>query len=354
MPYDDIIRDGFTCAFGRFYAQGRVERIDGSRLKTIFLPRLTLEANKLLRDYYGSGFVRGWDQDVVEKAAKNHGAKEVQANQAKADAREEKRASRHERYLANAKKPKFGPSAASPVGQYIIDCEEIESNWPDLAEDMTLAIHATPTPGIYQASFDFGVIEGIMMMSCDESILDRFCAQQEHDDDSDNGDDDEEDSQDENTDEKTAVGSKRKATASKAKATSGRPRGRPPKKAKAAGASKLRKYFLRLKSRDADTGEVHPRAEKGTIKFSGQDLSSFTGEANMGCIGRGVIFTARYSSRANGAIFASSCEGLENLYAHLPASLSPALQLERKMSGLMIEELLTVNTGEPQSTASEP
>lgn len=59
MPYDDISRDGFTCAFGRFYAKGRVERIDGLRLKTMFLPRLTAEANKLLRDHYGSDFVRG-------------------------------------------------------------------------------------------------------------------------------------------------------------------------------------------------------------------------------------------------------------------------------------------------------
>jgi hypothetical protein len=165
----------------------------------------------------------------VKNAAKNHGAKEAQANQAKADAREEERASKHKRYLANAEKHKHGPSAPSPVGQYIIDCEEIESNWPELAEDMTLAIHATPTPGIYQASFDFGVIEGIMMMSYDESILDRFCAQQEHDDDPDSEDDDEEDGRDEHADKKTAVGSKRKARASKAKTTVGRPRGRPPK-----------------------------------------------------------------------------------------------------------------------------
>jgi hypothetical protein len=57
MSYDDIARNGFTCAFGRFYAKGRVERIDGSRLKAMFLPRLTPEANKLLRDH--SDFVRG-------------------------------------------------------------------------------------------------------------------------------------------------------------------------------------------------------------------------------------------------------------------------------------------------------
>jgi hypothetical protein len=38
MPSGDIIRDDFTYTFGRFYARDRVERIDGSRLETMFLP----------------------------------------------------------------------------------------------------------------------------------------------------------------------------------------------------------------------------------------------------------------------------------------------------------------------------
>lgn len=59
MPYDDIVRDGFACAFGRFYAQGRVERIDGSSLKAMFLPRLTAEANTLLQRHYRDSFVCG-------------------------------------------------------------------------------------------------------------------------------------------------------------------------------------------------------------------------------------------------------------------------------------------------------
>lgn len=126
-----------------------------------------------------------------------------------------------------------------------------------------------------------------MMLSSDKSILGLFCAHEEHGDDSDNEDDDvEDDGQDRNSDDETAVGSKRKAT-------SGRPRRRPPKKAKAAGTGKPRKYFLRLKSRDTSTGEIHLIAEKGTIKFNRPDLSSFTREANMCSISRGIIFTAR-------------------------------------------------------------
>jgi hypothetical protein len=87
-------------------------------------------------------------------------------------------------------------------------------------------------------------------------------------------------------DGKFARGSKRKAAA---KATTGRPR----KKAK---AGKPRIYFVRLKSRDTGTGEINTEANEGKITFNGPTLSGFTGEANIGCIGLGVIFTARKMS----------------------------------------------------------
>ena len=168
----------------------------------------------------------------------------------------------------------------------MVDCEKIEGNWPDLAQDMTLTIRTTAVPGIYQATFDLGVIEGIMMLGPDETTLDEFCAQQDHED----GDEDD-DTQDEGADEETAVGSKRTAAGqpiAAAKPTRGPPR----KKAKPVAATRPRKYFVRLKSRDPGTGEIHPMAEKGTVKFNGPNLSSFTAEVDMD-IGRGVTFTAR-------------------------------------------------------------
>lgn len=253
----------------------------------------------------------GWDQDAVEKAAKDHGAKEALSDKAKADAREEERASRHERYLAEGQTSESGPRVPSPAGQYIVDCEEIEGNWPDMARDMKLAIRGTPTFGIYEASFDFGVVEGLMILSSDETVLHRFCArfddEDDEEDDEDNEEDDEDDEDDDDKNDKedeeeddgensdcsqdesadgSAVGSKRKA---KAKAQAGRPS----KKAKTVRAGKPSKYFLRLKSRVAGTGEIHPTAQKGVIRFNGPGLSSFTGEVSIGGIGSGVIFTAR-------------------------------------------------------------
>jgi hypothetical protein len=54
-----VTRDGFKCAYGRFVTESpyNLERIEGSRLKELFIPRLTKEANKLLRDH--RHFVRG-------------------------------------------------------------------------------------------------------------------------------------------------------------------------------------------------------------------------------------------------------------------------------------------------------
>ena len=52
MTYGDTTRFGFRFGYGRFYAEGQVERIDGSRLKVMFLPRLTSGANALLQKHH--------------------------------------------------------------------------------------------------------------------------------------------------------------------------------------------------------------------------------------------------------------------------------------------------------------
>jgi hypothetical protein len=218
----------------------------------------------------------GWDQRAVKKAAKDHGSKEARARQAKGNAREERRTLKHERYLANSR-----TMIPSPVGQYIVDCEEIEQGYE--VTDLTLAIRATRTSGLYQASFDFGIIEGVMMLSADESMLAPYA--EKYGDDSDIEDDyGEDEDEDEEEDVKFAGGStKRKATAKPAG-------GRPLKKAK---TGKPRIYFVRLKSRDTGTGEINTEANEGKITFNAPTLSGFTGEAKIGCIGLKVIFTAR-------------------------------------------------------------
>lgn len=75
VPFAAIARDGFTFELGQFYAQGRVKRMDSSHLKDLFLPRLTPEANKLLRDLPGfvSGQLQHYGVDYDEKELSGNG-----------------------------------------------------------------------------------------------------------------------------------------------------------------------------------------------------------------------------------------------------------------------------------------
>ena len=57
LSSDDISRGGFEYGYGRFFAKGRVERIDGSRLEALFLPRVTQKGKELLQ--YHPCFLRG-------------------------------------------------------------------------------------------------------------------------------------------------------------------------------------------------------------------------------------------------------------------------------------------------------
>lgn len=241
----------------------------------------------------------GWSRAAVEKAAKEHAVKEARQLKTREIARQAERAAKHEQYLATAKKLKH-PIPPSPVGQYMIDCHKIEHGWSeDIFGDLTAAIRATSTPGIYEATFDFGVITGMMILGPEESSLEEFCAQNKNDGDSDSEEDDGEGAGwgDESSDECAAGGSKRKSAVGDG-GSSSKDRA---KKAKTGRPGKPKKYLLRLKSRDTGTGEICTDATKGMIRFNGPDLSSFTAEADMDGIGDAVPFTGRKISASPAA-----------------------------------------------------
>ncbi|KAH8658421.1 hypothetical protein BX600DRAFT_439584 [Xylariales sp. PMI_506] len=375
--------DRFSCAFGRFYAEcdyARVERVDGSSLRDIFLPKLTPEAKKhygvqfneddwsgdgtnlfkkilqagkcdevpehiaqlrkqthqqwlgnmtpeqlsdcpdwTMENEYRAGKMRaaasgveglhqktssgvttqtifmGWDAAAVEKAAKAHPAKEAKELRAAQKKRQDARVDQHKRYL-NSLKPKKGsakgkPKIRLPVGSYIVDCQEIEQQWPDEADNMTLKIHETNVSGIFKVNFHFRVLEGVIMISTGKDALVQYCsqldqqaeAQEDSWDEKEANEDDDSDS--DSRDRKPEVGSKRKRK-------SPQRRGRPAKKANI-GASRSLTYQLRLKCREAGEGVIYSDIEEGTIKFKDQDLASFVGKANLPCVGSNVPFTAR-------------------------------------------------------------
>lgn len=410
--YNDIRRDGFVSTFGRFLAEpGRMDRIEGSQLRSMFLPKFSREAQKALRDnghfvrsqlkHYGVQFEEreftgngtilmkaalqagkcdrvpghivtlreqmheewlsertpgqlssepewvmqkyflsagqpdrtktttivgipldrfseyrsgqmmeaagkvaglhhmralgpktqvifmGWDRAAVEEAANQHPAAEARRLQDEEDARENRRDRIHLDYL-NRRSQRA--EDVTPIGAYIVDCEAIEKGWPDMTEDLNLHIHRTDTPGVFKAEFDFGVLEGVMIICSEKVALDEYCAQADGDVEFDWNDSmDEEGSEEETDDEDTVLAmenfkpaTKRNAPASKHMARS--------KKLK---ANQPRKYLLKLKCREMGEGEIFYEAENGTIDFEDKTLASFEGVASLPCVGQGISFFAR-------------------------------------------------------------
>ncbi|KAI9053497.1 hypothetical protein LZ554_002452 [Drepanopeziza brunnea f. sp. 'monogermtubi'] len=243
----------------------------------------------------------GWDPVAVNKAAKGHYAKEENALKAVEDKRAHEREALHAGYLesktGNGSK---GSKSPSPVGSYIIDCEVIEKGYLERTEDLSLEIRQTKEPGVFEADFDFGILEGMMIMSTEENILEQYCSQLDRDAGAEEEDDSEEDEEDEDDDRKPTASSKRKAGASTG-------RGRPKKSKVEASLT----YVVRLKFREMAEGEVHYTAEKGTIQFDGKSLVSFDGKVDLPCVGEDVPFTARKisdSPASSGRVWADYSE----------------------------------------------
>lgn len=193
---------------------------------------------------------------------------------------EKELAEMHTSYL-NTLKEKKDPKTYSPVGSYIINCKEIEDYWSG-EDDLTLDIRQAKEPGIFEAKFNFGILDGVMIISADEDILERHCSQLTLEAEVDS---EEEYSYEAENDKKPTTGSKRKAEAP-------RRLGSLPKKLKK-GDAQPRTYLLKLKCRETGEGEIQTRAENGTIEFKDEDMASFTGKVDLVYTSPGTPFTGR-------------------------------------------------------------
>ncbi|GKZ26052.1 hypothetical protein AbraIFM66951_005078 [Aspergillus brasiliensis] len=214
----------------------------------------------------------GWDAAAVRKAAKAHANKETSDIQAREQEREDERAQMHADYLGALKRMKGAAArkARSPVGSYIVDCEEIEYQWPSLANDMTLDIQDAEQNGTFHATFNLGVVTGVMIISegdMTDSEEEGDCGVEDEDD-----------------DERPATRAKRKPIAPT--------RGKPSKKAKA-GKNQSYTYQLKLRCRETGEGQIFPDPEYGTIRFEDGKFAVFAAEAEFPCVGSGITFTAR-------------------------------------------------------------
>lgn len=161
-----------------------------------------------------------------------------------------------------------GQRNASIAGSYSIKCDDIEQGWANM-DDLTLDIKEGPTAGIYSASFDFGVLEGAMLLSADKELL-APCV--EDTDSSDEGDDDDVSESD------TRTSNKRKAR--------GKLAGKVAKKAKPAQANLApTKFFLVWRGRETGEGEIQSGEHSGTIEFTNRNYVRFSGDMDMVFVG---------------------------------------------------------------------
>ncbi|KAI1817397.1 hypothetical protein GGS20DRAFT_533020 [Poronia punctata] len=260
----------------------------------------------------------GWDAKAVKEAVALHVEREKEAEKAAREEREKRREALHARYLKKLEdrkeeeeeKNKETPVVYSPAGRYMIDCGEIEHQWPDLAENMKLNISPKESGGVFQASFDFGVIEGAMVLSLEQEDLELYDTQSESDSDSDEEEDEDEDEEDSDSDDYDEFGPKRKPsspdrdddederriekdedeteTGSKRKASSPDDQDRPVKKAR----PEMVKYFLKLRCRETGEGETSTGSDPGFVVFESEKMDKFVGMANFPWVGQST-FTGR-------------------------------------------------------------
>ncbi|KAI2472342.1 hypothetical protein F4781DRAFT_384241 [Annulohypoxylon bovei var. microspora] len=253
----------------------------GSSYRTGKLIAAADRVNGLHNVRRGDSLYIGWDQAAVEDTAKGH---EGRVEQEKEN-RDQERNSMNTAYLRKARRRNRGQNW-SPIGSYIIDCDAIEGQWSEYASyEMTLDICKSNAQGFFEASFDFGVLNGMMILGDQEEALDKYCAQLDRKDMSDSSEysNDDDDDDDDDDGDRPIVGSKRKAAYNN---------DTPSKKAKPR-ITQSKTMFLKWKGIETGEGEILYEAEDGCITFSDPEYSRFTGEMDMSFVGRNVSFLAR-------------------------------------------------------------
>ncbi|CAI7626877.1 unnamed protein product [Penicillium bialowiezense] len=232
----------------------------------------------------------GWVKEDVEKAASGHCKQEgaalkakENARTAKENARTSKQRKRHMDYLTSRSKNK---SKVTPIGSYIVDSKEIKDQWPDAVEDMSIDIHATDTPGVFQGDFNFGVAEGVMFLCADESTLKEYCSRPEHD-----RGDEWYDSEDEETDYHDLQMNPEQGTKRSSKTSKSSQQTKKPKVEKGQALN----YFLQLKSRETGEGEIDYQPNEGTLEFDDERLVSFSGDTDLSHVGECSFFARKVS-----------------------------------------------------------
>ncbi|KAL8393771.1 hypothetical protein RB595_003498 [Gaeumannomyces hyphopodioides] len=110
----------------------------------------------------------------ANKTAPTDAARAALGRQKSADDRVQKRPSTTA--AAETQATSSTPSTASIAGVYKVTSDALRTGWPDVTGDMRLRVApARDAAGVYAASFDFGVLEGLMLIGTDRDAI-RACS----------------------------------------------------------------------------------------------------------------------------------------------------------------------------------
>jgi hypothetical protein len=228
--------------------------------------------------------VIGWDRAAVWRLAGEFGAASWERKKKQKQQVWEESLNEHRSFVEEGKKnPNIG-LLKSYTGSYLIDCKTLSDGW-DIENDMTLDIDESTDPKVLQAAFDFGVLDGTMLLSFSESVIREYASTLVDFD----SEDREEDLEDE------AVGAKRKANA---------PAKTRKKAAKAESANTTRTLHLQWRGRETGEGVIQLDEDTdpshiGQLKWTDGSLTKFIGAVKIPFVSRDLVRFVGYKVDAN-------------------------------------------------------
>ncbi|KAF9877477.1 hypothetical protein CkaCkLH20_05177 [Colletotrichum karsti] len=245
----------------------------------------------------------GWDKfllsnlnyDIVKDAYEHEKQKiDDPCGAAMREHREYVAEKREHESLTDQKKPGTSFDVERCKGSYFVQCKAVMNGY-DVSPKHVLTMDVKiGKDGLLLAAYDFGMIEGTMLLSASEEKLDSL-VQMDCDEDSERRNDDEEDDYGaddpgddgwkpgQKTLKNTAASRKRPASASSGKGVT--------KKKKRMLPSLSRRVYFRLRGRETGEGDIHDTPEPGHLDFLDSDCSQFMGLAyEFPYIGKNVEF----------------------------------------------------------------
>lgn len=173
------------------------------------------------------------------------------------------------------------------IGSYIVKCDTVSDGWSSTG-GFTMDIREGKG-GTLMADYDFGMIQGTMLLSQSEETLDALAGTGDDSDDcSDDASNSEDEDDDDSDDEEKRARRKRRlakdVTASKKYAA-------PSSKRRKVTPSLARRVYYRLRGRETGEGEIIHEQEPGHLDFLNGNCATFVGLAyHFPYVGKNVEF----------------------------------------------------------------